>query len=220
MSSLSTLRTKFNSEVKINKNNKIWSTSTVDQYINAAVVQIQKDNGFSWRENSASDSTSATSGTAEYSLPSDFIRMDLVRFNLQPLKQTSKKDIQMTQQTSASGTPAAYYINGTVYGLHPTPTAGETINLDYFKRLPTITTSQDSSFPEDFDDATIKYAAYLAFSTYRPKYADSEQRLRDYRIAINTLLSAYGLYDTADMTFRYQRTSGFYSGGYVGDTYY
>jgi len=206
MSTLATLEDKFNSEVKINKNDRVWNSANKAQLINSATIQLQKDNGFSWRENTAdSNSITIVSGTQEYDLPSDFIMSTLVRYGTQPLKKTEKRAIDISQQASSSGTPSYYYIRGTKIGLHPIPSQGGTLTLDYQKRLPTITSSQDSSFPEDFDDAVIKYAAYLAFSNYRPKYQDADRKLNDYRFALNTLLSAYGLYDMADLNFGYQR---------------
>lgn len=208
MSSLTTLRTKTRGQkIKIDPNSKIFSDSVLDGFINDAYFQIQKDWGFRWRENYDNTEQSSTAGTGEYSLPSDFVKLDLIRYNGDDLKKTTKKELKIQNSSlTTQGNPYYYYIYGNVYGIYPLPDSTKTIDIDYFKRLPTITTSVDSDFPIDFDNAIACYAAYLAFLSIN-KNDKAVSMYTAYVNWLDTLINAYIYDDVVDTKFGYQRTA-------------
>lgn len=112
MSTRAQLRTKLRTEIKIDPNGKVWNDTTLDQFINSAYFQVQKDGNFNWRENDGNYSFSLTSGTQEYTLPTGFIRTDLVRYAGTELFPTSKVDLKRIYSSFVNGTPSRYYING------------------------------------------------------------------------------------------------------------
>jgi hypothetical protein len=77
------------------------------------------------------------------------------------------------------------------------------LDLDYFKRLPTITAIQDCDLPSDFDNAICAYAAYLAFNSVE-KQQKAITMLSDYQFNLNTLLATY-LYSDMAVNFGIQR---------------
>ena len=166
MSTRAQLRSKLRTELKIDPNGKVWSDPTLNQFINSAYFQLQKDGSFNWRENDGNYSFSLTSGTQEYSLPTGFIRTDLVRYNGTELTSTSKVALKRQYSSFASGTPSKYYLNGGYIGLDVVPNVTGTLDIDYRKQLTAFTADADvSSFPETMDNAMVKYGAYLAWST-------------------------------------------------------
>ena len=72
--------------------------------------------------------------------------------------------------------------------------------MDYRKRLPTITSSQDSLLPSDFDEAIAKYAAYVLFQQVR-NTESAKNSLADYASIMDTLRSAYIHIDSFDLRF-------------------
>ena len=111
MSTRSQLRSKLRTELKIDPNGKVWSDATLNQFINSAYFQVQKDGNFNWRENDGNYSFSLSSGTQEYALPTGFIRTDLVRYNGTELTATTKVDLKRQYASFVNGTPSKYYVN-------------------------------------------------------------------------------------------------------------
>lgn len=206
--SLADLQSKLNDELKIDKNNKVWSTTAKNNYINQAYFQVQKDGNFNWRENQTFSNFTSTPGVQEYDLATvmpNFQRLDYVAFNNNNLWKTTLQDIKMSHATTQSSMPNEYYIYGSNLGLQPTPLTAGDVYLLYRKRLPTLTSAQDSLFPEDFDDAIVKYAAYLAWSAPRGNEGVAGSKKNDYEIVMNTLRNGYILEDTNDLNFGLQR---------------
>lgn len=203
---LAALVARLNSEIKIDKNNKIWSEDDKEQFINDAYFQVQKDMSFKLRANQASLTFSTAAGTQEYALPSNFITARLVTYNGEPLDKTEYEDLKEQNQGNAQGTPYEYYIYGDNIGLNSIPDAVGTVILYYRKRLPTLTDSQNTVLVTDFDLAIIKYAAYLLWSTPRGNRDTAQEKVTDYKQAIDTLTLAYIYQDTADLTYRQQRS--------------
>lgn len=204
---LATLRSKLNTELKIDKNDKIWSQTAKDQYLNQAYFQVQKDGNYFWRENQGQNTFNSVSGTQEYALPSDFIRLDYIAFDNNNLYKTTLQDIKTFHATTQSSTPNQYYIYGSNIGLQPIPLSAGSVYMLYRKRLPTLTAIQDDLLPEDFDDAIVKYAAYLAWSSPRGNEAVAASKRQDYELVMNTLRAGYQLQDSADLNWAMQRRS-------------
>ena len=209
MSTLTELLTKLNTEyIKIDPNNKIWSTTEKTSFINGGFLQIQKDWGFRWRENEASYTFTTVWGTIEYTLPTDFIKLDQVEYSWVALLSTDRKSVRLRNPLGSQSTPNYYYIYGTKLGFDPIPDTSISIVMDYMKRLPTITGSQSSSLPEDFDNAICAYAAYLAMNSVE-KQGKAISMQADYQQNLNMLLGTYQ-YQDLNMSFSLWRSAPFY----------
>lgn len=205
MSSLATLVSKLRNEVKIDPNDRIWSQSVKENALNRAYFQLQKDGNYDWTEHVANYTVSTAVGTQEYARPSDFIRLDLVRLNGNYLLKRDK--VQLKQQYASGftqGQPNEYYIYGNFLGLNPIPSSVWTIDLDYRKRLPTMTSAVDSAFPVDFDDAIVQYAAYILFKQIR-NFDRAKTAMEDYMTIVDTLRDGYIQNDNFNLRFRTQR---------------
>jgi len=202
MSTLETLRSKFNNDVRINKSFQLWSQNIVDQYLNQAYFQVQKDGNFDWSETQESAVVSMTSN--EGALPSDFVALSLVKVGDNSPEMGDK--IQLLKENtnlSKSGDPSKYYLYGGNIGFDVVPV--NTVTIYYRKQLTDMdsTTPVASAFPSRFDLAIVKYAAYLAFSTYLPNDPRGASRLVDYNEQINSI-SNYQINDS-EATFNYSR---------------
>ena len=199
---MDTLLTKFNNDVGINKNYKLWSSDIVKQLLNQAYFQVQKDGNFNWSDNETSAVLSFSGNEA--TLPSDFIVLNLVKAGNTTLDRTDKLELVANNaDLTKSGSPSQYYMYGGSLGTDKVPT--NTVTLYYKKQLPDMdtTTPVDSVFPSRFDLAIVKYAAYLAFSTYLPNDARGDIRLRDYEMQVDSIFN-YQL-DDSNVTFSYEK---------------
>lgn len=145
------------------------------------------------------------SGTGEYPLPTDFIKMDVVTYNGQSLKKTDRGTLKkMVNGAFTSGNPYAYYITGSNIGFYPIPVGG-VAGLEYFKKLPTLTEVQGSELPSEFDDAICTYASYIAFNGVN-KIDKATVMRADYQDIMSTLLMSY-IYDDLNVSYSYQNAS-------------
>ena len=200
MSTLSTLRSKFNNDVSINKSFQQWNSSLVDQFLNQAYYQVQKDGNFDWSENETSSTLTYTSNEAD--LPSDFMVLSIVKAGTSTLSSTNKLSlVNNNADLTNTGSPSQYYLYGGKLGLDKVPTPAVTIY--YKKQLPDMTDVVDSSFPDRFDTAIVKYAAYLAFSTYLPSDPRGQIRLQDYQQAFDSIFN-YQI-DDSSISFSYEK---------------
>jgi hypothetical protein len=204
---LAQLVSKLRSELKIDPNDKIWSTDAKEEYVNSAYLQVQRDGQFNWRENQVEDDTTIqmVAGTEKYNLPSDFVRLDYIqtRDNLFVLRASTLSKIR-TRGNTGNSAPNEYFIYGNQIGFYPKPDKSYTTLILYRKRLATLTDSQDSELPSDFDQAIIKYAAYLAWSSPRGNPQVAGQKLEDYKASMSRLRLTYLLQNSADLKFSYQ----------------
>ena len=191
-----------NRYIKIDPNAKIWSNDVIDWYLDEWFTQIQGDGGYRWRENMADVQVTGVVNTQEYALPTDFVRVDLIRYNWQPLLPTSKRAIKAYESNFTYGLPYQYYIYKGYYGLDPIPNQSFTIDFNYFKKL-YLTSSIDSEYPEEFNAAICSWAAYLAFLSVN-KADRAAQCLADYEKTLSGLLNQY-IYDDINISFGYQR---------------
>ena len=206
-SSLSTLRSKLRTQLKIDTGKNIWSDATLDLYINNAYGQIQRDGDYDWRENIGGSSTpTIVSGTAEYTAPTDMARIDLVLFGDNELKITTKEDVKRKEgATISQGEPSHYYIQGSIIGLYPTPNTIKTTEIIYRKRLTELSSDSDAiDFNTDFDQALINYAAYLAWSGYRGASGNSQVEQQLYEKQMETLRQTYLVFSQENLKFNTQ----------------
>ena len=138
-----------------------------------------------------------------YSLPSDFIKLNLVRYNDSKLARTDRIDILAKWWEDNTGTPSKYYVYWNNLWLYPTPTSAVEFDIIYYKRLAELTSGQDSQLPVDFDDAICLYATYIAFNSVN-KLDAAKVAFTDYQLNINTLLSSY-IYEDMDVSYKTQR---------------
>ena len=204
MTALDTLRSELRSDIiKIDPNWKVWSDAILDRLINQWYRKVQNDWQYRWREN---DNTftdyTAVAWTNEYDWPSDFGKLDLVQYNTDILRPTSKKELLIRLKEFKSGTPFWYYIVGSKLWVEPIPNNGWTIRMYYFKRLPTITSSQDSLFDEAFDYAMLTWAWFKAFSPTNPDKAAYRKSVYDEEIKE---LQQTFLYDDTNLSWWQQR---------------
>ena len=191
MSSLADLRTKSRDEyIKLDRTGKIWSDSNLDSYINRAYLKIQQDAKFWFRQCDAV-TTITLSWNSTSALPSDFITIDDVMIGTSYLNRIEKKELIWL-----GNTPSMYYIFGTDIGFDWT---SGTISLYYRKRLPTLTSSQDSMLPSDFDDCIAEYVKYEWFMSVG-KEQQAMAHLADYEAQKNNLLATY-LYNDNNMAW-------------------
>lgn len=188
MSSLAELRTKSRDEyIKLDRTGKIWSDSNLDSAINRAYLKVQQDAKF-WFRQCDWETTITLSGSTS-TLPTDFITIDDVMNGTSYLNRIEKKEL-----IGVWTEPTMYYIFGANIGFNSTI---GTITLYYRKRLPTLTTSQDSLLPEDFDDCIAEYVKYIGFMSVG-KEQQAAVHLGDYEMQKNNLLATY-LYNDNNM---------------------
>ncbi len=205
MTSLVDLRAKTRNEyIKIDPAGKIWNNSTLDALINRAYFQVQAE----WQHRRpmqyANYSINTVNGTELYSLPSDYIKMEVPTYNYQSLVRTDKSALKRSLNWPITqGTPYAYYTYGTSIGLYPIPSWSGILDIEYYKKLPRLTESQDSVLPEDFDDAIATYTAYLAFDSVSKNDKSAVMRA-SYNSIIGTLLQSY-ISNDMNMSYSYQR---------------
>ena len=208
-STLASLRNKLRTELKIDPNGNIWNDNTLNLYLNDAYAQIQRDGDYDWRENIGGNSTPAVSaGTAEYTVPTDVARYDVIRFGGNVLEQTTKTKTTIADgETTSSGDPSHYYLEGTVIGLWPTPNSVKTLDIDYRKRLTPMSDDADTiDFNTDYDNAIVNYAAYLAWNGYRGASGNGQVELAAYERQLETLRLTYLVFSQSDLKFNQQIT--------------
>lgn len=204
MSSLATLRTTTRGlYLRIDPNGKIRSNDVLDSAINDGYMEVQKAGGNNRREQQDSGTFTTTSWTNTYSLPSDFLKFSSLSYNDLAIGKTYKEDVAMTNQSTNTGVPYAYYIYGANIGFYPIPNTAGTVTYLYNKRLSTITSGVDSSLPADFDFAICLHAAYVLCGGVE-KFPKAQRLLDEFEKKIGTLLYQYTI-DSSDYTYKLDR---------------
>ncbi len=181
---------------------KIWNNSMVHRALNKGYQQVQKDLTYGERDEMDDTTFSTVSGTERYPLPADFQRVRIVRYNGQPCNPKDLISLKRENQSmNATGLPYRYYIYGDDIGFYPIPNTSWTIDLEYFKTLPTLTDAQGSDLPTDFD-AIMAYAA-MRLMRGNGKTQMVQSFREQYEDQLNTLRLKY-LYDDQNMQFGYQ----------------
>jgi len=201
--SLSQLRSQLQTELR-DPNDKTWSASAKNQYINRAYFQIQKDNKFNWRENRTS-----TTLSTPYTIPTDFVMSDVVMKGTNFVRLIDKTALRKRgyDLTQTGSEPEVYYYDSTTIVFYPVITAD--VTLDYRKKLTALTDDSDTiDFPDDFADPIVKYAKYLAWSSPRGNRQSAAEAMSDYGQDLAMLMGSYGLQDLNNLTFGLQSRLG------------
>jgi len=201
--SLATLRSQLQTELR-DPNDKTWTTSAKNQYINRAYFQVQKDNKFKWRENEKTVTLSSP-----YTIPTDFVMAEVVVKGTNFVRLIDKTALRKRgyNLTDTAEEPTFYYYTGTTISFYPVISAD--VTLDYRKKLTSLTDDSDViAFPDDFADAIIKYAKYLAWSSPRGNRQSANEALADYGQDLALLMGSYGLQDINNLTFGLQSRLG------------
>lgn len=207
MSSLSTLRTSVRTTyLKIDPNAKVWDNNTLDYFINRWYTKTQEDFQYSIPECEWSTTITTTWWTQEYTKPSDFVRVIGFFHNTVQLKKISKKDT--LRYNSSNTIPSSFYLYGSNIGLYPTPDNTYSLDLLYAKKLPKLTSTQDSLLDEDMEDLVVLWACYLMFLSVE-KQVKATMCLAQYNIAKDSHFNK-DLYDDDDITFSEERPTMWY----------
>ena len=94
-----------------------------------------------------------TSASAQYiALPTDFLEMQNIEItSTDPPKRliyatSGRSDDIRTQGNNQIGTPVYYTLEGEAIQLNPTPDTSYTLQINYFKKIPALSTLADSSY--------------------------------------------------------------------------
>jgi len=112
---LSTLRSGTRSEFKLDRLGKVWSDPEVNDAINEGILEIQNKGDFKWKENEKTTTLSTVASQQEYDLSTlitDFITLDLVKYEGNAIDSTEYKTINALYTTFPEGTPNSYYLYG------------------------------------------------------------------------------------------------------------
>lgn len=175
-------------------NYRIWNQNAQTRAIQKWYTQVQSDLGREAPENESNQSITAVIWTQSYTLATDFVRIKLVRFNGDVLRETSQKAIKMQYETMQQWTPDSYYMYGGQLLVHPIPNVAGTIDVDYYASAPLIAVWTDSTLPVDFNDAICLFATYKLFSWVN-KLDQSKVMKDDYDKEILKLRVKYWLND-------------------------
>lgn len=110
MTQISQLLTQLNEDYLRDSSYKVRNQNSQTRAIQKGYKQVQADLQREQPENESNTSITAVIGTQSYTLPTDFTRIALVRFNGNVLRETSQKIIKMQYETMTSGTPDTYYL--------------------------------------------------------------------------------------------------------------
>lgn len=198
MASLTNLR-QLVADVTRDPNNRIRPLATVDRAINSAYMTIQQELENFIDTTNATQTITIIPWTAEYTLPSLFLKLQTVTFNNIALFRTERKKIIENGTITSTGSPIYYYIKGNEIWLYPIPQEAGTISIEYTTLLPTITTSEDSQAPELLDQAIAYKAVTILFKQVQ-KLQEAQVRDQEYQNEIN--LARLSLLKDENLTYR------------------
>lgn len=162
MSSLSDIRTNTRTTyLKIDPNAKVWDNNTLDYFINRWYTKVQNDFKFDIPECQTSTILTTTNGVVEYDTPADLVRITGFFDWTYSLSRITKQDTLNNRSTQTK--PRSYYTYNNKIWLFPTPDSTYTLDLLYNKKLPKLTSTEDSVIDEDMEDLVVLHACYLLF---------------------------------------------------------
>ena len=205
MTTIETYTTNLNEDYIRDPNNKVWNLNAKHRAINKGYTKVQSDLWRAEAANENNDTRVSVAGSELYELPSDFVRVALIRYDWDALHRTTRKQTRIADETPQSGTPTSYYIYNGKLGLYPVPDAVKTIDLTYYEQEATLSTEQDSQLPSICDDAIVLYAAYKLYLGVRDANS-ATVFLQDYEREINKLRMSL-LFDDENMRMKYERAS-------------
>lgn len=185
---------------KIDPNGKIWDNNILDIFVNESYTKIQRACNYDLQENENTYTLPIT-GASEYSLPTDFVRLEDIKANGGGLLKKSKQYVNGL--VAVSSTPQYYYLFKNKIGFYPAPTGTDTIEMIYKKKLPKITDTQDSELPDDYDEVIGLYACYLMCLSVE-KVQKAQIVLAQY-IKLESELFAMGINNDENISFWLER---------------
>lgn len=188
--------------VKIDPNAKVWSDNILDIYINSAYEKIQKDFQYSMPECETSTTITTIWWVELYAKPSDFIRIIGLYEDTYNLTRTTKQQTMIAKATESK--PSSYYLFWQNIGLYPIPDNAYSIDFLYNRKLPKLTSTQDSELPEEYDELINLYAAYLMLISVE-KTQKAASCLGQYILAKDSLFWAI-MYDDDSIDYAIQRS--------------
>lgn len=203
---LSELYAKVRSEMKVDRNGRIWSNADIKEAINLAILTVQKAANFNWQINDACQTIQTVQGQAEYSLSSDSQGLQLVEYNSDAIFSADKLEIQALNKTLPAGTPRFYYIYWGNLGLSPIPTtSNQEIKVWYQKFLVPLDVDTDTlPFPADFCKTVVLYASYDLFTqtSDSTNLQRANVKLERYKQELNTIRLAYLIPDRGQVKYK------------------
>ena len=152
-------------------------TSVIPDFISLTENRMNRD--LRVRANMIRSTTTTTSGTAFYNLPSDLIELRNITFNtgsqIYALAYLSPESGSREYGSIVSGSPRAYTNLGKNIQLYPAPDGEYTIGINYFQQLtPLSNTVSTNNILDTFPDLYL-YGSCLEGATY---LNDSDQLQR------------------------------------------
>ena len=150
------LRAAVRSALGADATDPFFKNAVVDDKINEAVQFIATDRDWPWLE--ATTTITTVSGTAGYSLPTDWARTQTVAVNGRQARPMSIEDYRQAESTDGL-TPYRYCIYASQILLHPTPGEVFTVRHDYIKTEPSLSGDNDEPLiPDRFSYAVVARA--------------------------------------------------------------
>lgn len=216
MSTLANLRGNLRTELKIDPNGRIWNDATLNGYLVEAVNQIQQDGNYDWHFNDAEGSDNTVASQTSYDLPTDFVRLeyDTVKINGVSMQKADYRWLWRDKLFDSTGDPTFYALRGTKIYFALTPdTGGDSITYLYRKKLATMSAdTDDSGLDTEFDNALVKWAAYLAWSTVEGRENKGIAAAQDYQEAMKGCFTQFlGRRDDANFQMSFEVPSDYTS---------
>jgi len=140
-----------------------YTDNEIYAYIWQAEIEI---NNLCGCAETTDSSTTTTAGTAEYSKPTDCLRIVRLLWDSNRMKKIDFRELENNEgftygHTIAQSQPWAYYEYGANIGLYPTPNATKTIKFYYVQQPAQITdVSTAFTIPLDFHVLISDYCLY------------------------------------------------------------
>ena len=167
------------SDITRDPNNRVRPSATVDRAINKAYKTVQQELESMIDDTNKTSTISIIAWTTEYSLPASFLVLQTARINTTALFRTAKKKIVELEETTSTGSPICYYLQGGNIWLYPIPNQSDTLTLEYTGILDDITTVEDAVTPSVLDYAIVYKASALLFLQVQ-KINESQIRENEY----------------------------------------
>lgn len=105
-----------------------------------------------------------SAGTATYSLPADFVRLDALTDTVNGFALRSRLPGEIDSYRTISGWPTYYDLDAGGLNLYPTPSGTGTLRLRYYANPAALSADGDVSvLPSDYHDVMVSYALTRAY---------------------------------------------------------
>ena len=170
------LRTSIRTEMKIDRKGKIWDDTEINEAITDAIAQISVDNDYKWEELIKSWTNTTVALQQEYTLPTDFVTLDLVRISWNTLTSTNYNELKRIYQSFPLGTSTHYYDKNYKLWLNPIPSSAWLV-IDYEYRTSATVMTDDTDnmvFKDNMKRTVVLQASFILFS----KFSDNQNLTR------------------------------------------